>query len=55
MKHKKFPVLATILLVLGVSWLLQDTGIISTHIPWIPVILIIVSIGMIYNRFRRGE
>ncbi|MEK6849945.1 MAG: hypothetical protein AABX85_00025 [Nanoarchaeota archaeon] len=47
----KFPILAVILLVIGLSWLLNDLNIISIDIPWIPVIIIVIAIGMIFNRF----
>ena len=43
---------ATILLILGIVWLSQDLGYLKINVPWIPVILIIVAVGMIWNRFR---
>lgn len=49
----KFPTLAVILLVLAVVWLLSDLGYITINIPWIPVIIGIIAIGMIINRYRR--
>lgn len=48
----KFPTLAVILLVLGIVWLLSSMNLIAVDIPWIPVVLIIVAIGMIVNRFN---
>jgi hypothetical protein len=51
-KKKKFPTLAVILLVLGLIWLLSSLNLITFNIPWIPVILIIVAIGMIINRYN---
>jgi len=48
---KRFPALASVLLVVGVLWLLNDLKIITIDIPWIPLALIAVSLGMIYNRF----
>lgn len=50
-KEKKFPTLAVILLVFAIAWLLSDLNIININIPWIPVILIIVAIGLIVNRY----
>ena len=47
----KFPMFASLLLLIGTAWFLSDLGIISINIPWIPVILIIIAIGMIFNRF----
>ena len=47
----RFPSLAAGLLVVGVIWLLNDLNIISINIPWIPIIVIIIAVGMISNRF----
>jgi len=51
-KKPKFPVLAVLLLVLGLVWLLNELQVISLNLPWIPVVLIVIAIGMIWNRFR---
>ena len=48
---KKFPMLAVILLVIAVVWLLNDLGYIAFNIPWIPLILMIIAIGLIINRY----
>jgi len=48
---KKFPTFGVIVLVLGVLWLLSDLHVISFGIPWLPIILIIVAIGWIVNRY----
>jgi len=53
MSKPKFPVLATLLLILGIVWLLNELEIFTANIPWIPVILIVISAGMIFNRFRK--
>ena len=53
MGKRKFPMLAVILLVVAVVWGLSSLGYLAIDIPWIPVILCIVSIGMIYNRLSR--
>jgi hypothetical protein len=45
-----FPTFAIILLVLGILWLLSELNIILVEVPWIPIILIIVAIGLIFNR-----
>jgi hypothetical protein len=52
-KQKGSPTLAIILLTMGLVWLLNDLNIISVNIPWIPVILIIIAVGMIMNRINR--
>ncbi|MBU3906720.1 MAG: hypothetical protein KKA64_00545 [Nanoarchaeota archaeon] len=49
-KKYKFPVFASLLLIFGVVWLLNDLGVVSLDVPWIPVVLIAVAIGMIVNR-----
>jgi len=48
---RRFPTLAIALLVVGVIWLLNDLEFISINIPWIPIVLIIIAFGMIFNRF----
>ena len=50
-KKIRFPTFATLLLVVGILWLLNETGAIVINIPWIPVILIIIAVGMIANRY----
>jgi len=46
-----FPTFAVILLVISVLWLLSDLNVITLSIPWVPVILIIASIGFIINNY----
>ena len=50
-RRRRFPTLAIALLVVGVIWLLNDLELISVNIPWIPIVLIIIAVGMIFNRF----
>ena len=47
-----FPTFAVIVLAVGVLWLLADLGIITANIPWLPIILIIVAVGMIAKRYK---
>lgn len=49
--RKRFPVLAVILLLFAISWILSELGIWAIDIPWIPVILAVITIGMIINRY----
>jgi len=51
MVKKKFPTLAAILLAIGVIWLITELNIIRIDIPWIPIVLIIIAIGLITNRY----
>ena len=50
MAKEKFPVLATLLLIFGIVWLINEFGYVSFNLPWLPVILIVIAIGMIANR-----
>jgi hypothetical protein len=51
MMKKKFPTLAVILLITALTWLLNEMELIALDVPWIPLILIIIAIGMIVNRY----
>ncbi len=48
-----FPTFAVILLVVAVIWLFSELGYIAIDVPWIPIILGIVAIGMIANRYSK--
>ncbi|MGD9275622.1 MAG: hypothetical protein PVJ67_00455 [Candidatus Pacearchaeota archaeon] len=52
MTKTKFPVLATLLLIFGIVWLVNVIGFANISLPWLPVILIVVAIAMIANRYR---
>ena len=52
MTRAKFPVLATLLLIFGIVWLINVVGFAYINVPWLPVILIVVAIAMIANRYR---
>jgi len=51
-KKRKFPTFAVILLVVGLAWLLNELKVIAINIPWVPLVLVIVAVGMIVNRYR---
>jgi hypothetical protein len=50
---KGFPTFATLILALGVLWLLTDLKVITIDIPWWPVILIIVAVGWIIDHYAK--
>jgi hypothetical protein len=50
-RRKKFPALAVIVLIFALAWLLSDLGYWTIDIPWIPVMLIVIAIGWIVNRY----
>ena len=52
MTKSKFPTLAVILLVAGIVWASDELGYLDFNFPWLPVVLVIIAIGMIMNRFR---
>jgi len=50
---KKFPTFGVILLIIGVIWLLNEVGVLAVRVPWIPVILIVIAIGIIMNAWKK--
>jgi len=52
-REHRFPTFAVILLVVGVIWLLNELNVIAVKIPWIPIVLVIVALGMIINRYTK--
>jgi len=52
MRKGRFPTLAVIVLVFALTWLVSELGYLDINVPWIPLILVIVSAGWIFNRFR---
>jgi len=52
LNKRKFPTLATILLVLGIVWFLNDLRVLTFNVPWVPLIIIVIAIGMIFNRYN---
>lgn len=52
---KKFPMLAVFLLVFASFWLLNELRVIDIKLPWIPIALIIIAVGMIFNRYFGGD
>jgi len=42
-----FPAVAGLILLIGALWLLADLEVITLNIPWVPVIVIILSLGVI--------
>ena len=51
MRQKRFPTLAIGLLLVGTIWLLNDLNVIAINIPWIPVVIIIIALGMFFNKY----
>jgi hypothetical protein len=53
MTKTKFPVLAVVLLLFAIAWILSELGMLMINIPWIPVVLAVIAIGMIINRYSK--
>ena len=52
MAKKHFPVLAVILLIFASAWIVDELGYLAINVPWIPVVLAVIAIGMIINRYN---
>ena len=48
--RRKFPTFAFIILIFAGLWLLREMEIINIEVPWLPVVLIVIAIGIIFNR-----
>jgi hypothetical protein len=48
-RKRKFPILGSLLLLVGIVWLLQAWGKMGSF-PWFPAIIIVVAIGLIFNK-----
>ena len=46
----KFPILPAVILIIGVLWLLKDLGVLGFSLPWLPIIIIIASLGMFCHK-----
>jgi len=55
MAKKEFPTFAVILLLFGIIWLLNELEVWNIDFPWIPVVVIIVAVGMIFNRIVHNK
>jgi hypothetical protein len=52
-KKGKFPTFAVIVLVVGLTWLLNELRIFSFSIPWFPIVMIIASAIWIYETYKK--
>lgn len=48
--RREFPIVGFIILIFASLWLLREINVVDIQLPWIPVILIIIAIGIIFNR-----
>jgi hypothetical protein len=48
----KFPTFAVVVLLFAIYWALNELKLININLPWIPIILAIISVGWIANNYR---
>ena len=53
MARNKFPTFPVILLLFALAWLFSDLGYFDLDIPWIPVIIAVIAIGWIVDRYKK--
>jgi len=46
---KRFPTFGAILLAIGVIWLLNDLEVVPVDLPWVPIVVIVIAIGLLIN------
>ena len=50
---RKFPTFAIIVFIFAIVWLLTDLEVIPRiDWPWLPLVLAIIALGWIFDRFR---
>jgi len=49
--RKRFPTFAFLVLVVGIIWLLTELGLVRIDIPWLPIVVIVLSLGWILNHY----
>jgi len=42
--------LGFIILIFATLWLLREMNVVNLSVPWLPIVLIIIAIGIIFNR-----
>ena len=48
--RRSFPTLGFIVLVFASLWLLREINVVDIRVPWLPIVLIVIAIGIIFNR-----
>ena len=51
--RKKFPILGFIILIFASLWLLREINVVDIKLPFLPVLLILIAMGIIFNRLFR--
>jgi hypothetical protein len=48
--RRRFPILGFLVLIFATLWLLRELDVIDFYAPWLPIVLIVIAIGIIFNR-----
>lgn len=48
--QRRFPAFGVFLLIVGLVWFIEELGYLAVDVPWIPIIVIVFAISIIYNR-----
>tara|TARA_Y100000310_G_scaffold326296_1_gene391026 strand:- start:812 stop:1009 length:198 start_codon:yes stop_codon:yes gene_type:complete len=56
-KHKccsghALPIFPIVVLAIGVLWLLSELGTIALDLPWLPLIVVVLALGMIVKFYH---
>jgi predicted RND superfamily exporter protein len=52
-RNRIFPIFGVIVLLIGIVWFLNALNLFTISVPWIPLVLIVIGIGMIVNHYYR--
>lgn len=53
---QKFPVFPIVVFLVAFFWLLNDLRILTVNIPWIPIVLLVLSVGWLVKwHYRNAE
>lgn len=53
--HHFFPIGGAILLIIGIVWLLNSLNVLMINVPWVPLVVIVIGIGIIINHYYRNK
>ena len=47
---RRFPIFGFLVLIFAGLWLLREIGVVNLRLPFLPVLLIVIAVGIIFNR-----
>ncbi len=54
-RRRIFPTFAVVLIAIGIVWLLNSLNLVSIDLPWLPIIIIIIGVGIFVNNYWEQE